>query len=189
MRARTWIVAAVALPFALSGCAVPGTGRAPTAAPATTSAPAPGREPAQPTGSPTGSPGPDAGAVPVAAATFSPGAKKSAEVEVLALRRRGKLLDLVLSITAHSGDETYISVEDFTGTGPSAITLVDNVRLKRYLIVRDSAGALLQPPYWIIKADEASVRTYTFAAPPAEVTRLDVSIGGQPPFRDVPVTS
>jgi hypothetical protein len=125
----------------------------------------------------------------VAAATFSPGAKKSAEVEVLALRRRGKLLDLVLSITAHSGDETYISVQDFTGTGPSAITLVDNVRLKRYLIVRDSAGALLQPPYWIIKADEASVRTYTFAAPPAEVTRLDVSIGGQPPFRDVPVTS
>jgi hypothetical protein len=131
------------------------------------------------------------GGGPLAEATLNPGAGKSAKFAVLALKRRGKLLDLVLKVTLHSKDtaESYISIEEFIGSGDSAITLVDNVRLKRYLIVRDSKDQLLQPQAWIIKADEPETRTYTFAAPPADVTALDVALGGQPPFRDVPVTS
>lgn len=191
MRIRVWIVAAVVLPLAVSGCSLPGSDRAGAPPPAATAAPASPADPASPA-----SPAParepaarDPRPGPLARATFNAGGKRSAEVEVLALKRRGKLLDLVLSITPHSEGESYVSVEAFTGAGPAAITLVDNVRLKRYLIVRDSENRPLQPPYWIIKIGEASVRTYTFPAPEAGVTKLDVSVGSEPPFRDVPVTS
>lgn len=208
MRARTWTVVAV-LPLALTACSAAGIDRATPSAidPAPTSAPAPGREPAarppapDPSGAgpaagfPDGSPGadpsggrPQDGAEPVAGATFKAGTAGSAEVAVIALRRRGKLLDLVLSITAHAKGAGYVSAQEFTGAGPSAITLVDNVRLKRYLIVRDSENRPLQPPNWIVKAGEPSVRTYTFPAPGPEVKALDVSIGSEPPLRDVPVT-
>ncbi|SEG99846.1 hypothetical protein SAMN05444920_114122 [Nonomuraea solani] len=188
MRVRDWIAAAV-VPLTVAACAVPGIGRTTgqtPPAPAPASAPAPGEKPAE--GRPKGSAPQRSEAEPLATATFKPGAELSAEVSVLALKRRGKLLDLVLSITARSKSDTYVSVEEFTGAGPSAITLVDAVRLKRYLIVRDSAGRPLRPPYWIIKVGEASVRTYTFPAPGPEVTELDVSIGAEPPFLNVPVT-
>lgn len=199
MRARTWTAVAV-LPLALTACSAAGIDRATPSAidPAPTSAPAPGREPADrpPTAGPSaGSPAADSsdgrpgdGAEPVARATFKAGTAGSAEIAVIALRRRGKLLDLVLSITARSQGAGYVSAQEFTGAGPSAITLVDNVRLKRYLIVRDSDNRPLQPPNWIVKTGEPSVRTYTFPAPGPEVTALDVSIGSEPPFRDVPVT-
>ncbi|MGW0804027.1 hypothetical protein [Nonomuraea sp. NPDC002799] len=184
-RTRTWMVAAVVLP--LAACSIPGAARptpgATTSAPASVTRSAPGavREPAvQP---------PPAGDKPLAGATFRVDERRSAEVAVMSLKRRGRLLDLVLRFTPRSEGETYISVERFTGAGPSAITLVDNVRLKRYLIVRDSEGRPLAPPYWIIKVGAASLRTYTFPAPEAGVTELDVSIGAEPPFRDVPVTS
>lgn len=112
----------------------------------------------------------------------------TAEFGVLALRRRGDLLDLVLSITPHSEQDGRVSVETFIGDGPSAISLLDDAGRKRYLTVPDSANRphrTQDPP---LEVGETGVRTYTFPAPGPEVTAMDVTIGDAPPLRDVPVT-
>ncbi|MBT2224993.1 hypothetical protein [Nonomuraea sp. NEAU-A123] len=202
MRTRKWLAAAFLLPLALGGCAVPGLGPDHTVTPSSPGSflpppNAPSANPATPAEQQPTNPQTTAsqatdpqGSGALAKATFGAGTPTSADVLVLSLKRRGKLLDLVLSITPHSEKgETYISVEEFTGAGPTAITLVDSVNLKRYLVVRDSQDQPLQPAYWILKMEEAAIRTYTFPAPEGDVTSLDVSIGGWPPFRDVPVTS
>jgi hypothetical protein len=213
MRTRSRIATAFLLSLTLSACGLPGLGgggtspptpsvnapsvNAPSVSAPSVSAPsvsapsanpdAPGDQDPQATAT-TSEPS-RAPAKALAKTTFGSGATLSADVAVLGLRRRGKLLDLVLSFTPHSkkGD-TYISIEEWTGAGPAVITLVDSVNLKRYLVVRDSKDQPLQPPDWILKVDEPATRTYTFPAPDASVTALDVSIGGWPPFRDILVT-
>lgn len=115
------------------------------------------------------------------------GAAHTAEIGVLALRRRGDLLDLVLSITPHSEQVSRISVETFISDDPSAISLMDNAGPKRYLIVPDSTNRPPQKQDPALEVGKSSVRTYTFPAPGPEVTAMDVIIRGAPPFRDVPV--
>ncbi|MEU8402992.1 hypothetical protein AB0C28_48090 [Nonomuraea sp. NPDC048892] len=112
----------------------------------------------------------------------------TAEIGVLTLRRRGDLLDLVLSIMPHTEQARRVSVEAFVGDSPSAISLVDNAGRKRYLTVPDSANRPSRTQDPALEVGEISMRTYTFPAPGPEVTAMDVSIGGAPPLRNVPVT-
>lgn len=82
-----------------------------------------------------------------------------------------------------------ISLYDMNGKSPLYVTLVDPVNLKRYIVVKDSSGSDLA-------ADEVSTdtpsggtvsATYTFAAPPAGVAKIDVQVGEWPTFSDVEI--
>ncbi|WP_143590294.1 hypothetical protein [Thermoactinospora rubra] len=118
------------------------------------------------------------------------------DVAVHSLTRRGKLVDLVFSLTPRlpSGvepKERKVSPYDIVGDKSFEVTLIDTVNLKRHMVVKDSAGKELKPDdVWTnILVGQQLVMTYTFAAPPENVTSMDVHVSDWAPFRDVPVSS
>ncbi|WP_106246067.1 hypothetical protein [Allonocardiopsis opalescens] len=103
------------------------------------------------------------------------------------LRRQGRLLHLVYSV-AHDGDEE-LSLWDFDDAWD--VALVDSVNLRRHSVVADGDQEELAP-YRVdteIPVGAAAPLGYVFAAPPEDVTAMDVYISTFPPFRDVPVSS
>lgn len=128
----------------------------------------------------------------IARATFdslaAPGAK--IEIGIVELRVTGQLAQLTLSITPRVPGSDSPTVYELTKGLDPDVALIDNVNLKRYVVVKDSAGTLLQPD-WIevhLRNGQPNTETYMFAAPPQGVRTMDVVFGPWPPFRDVPVT-
>ncbi|WP_055483853.1 hypothetical protein [Sphaerimonospora mesophila] len=131
----------------------------------------------------------------LAEATFPAPFAKGATVDVAlhGLKRRGQLLDLTFSLTPHapdgSGAREKLSPYRILGQNSFNVTLIDTVNVKRHVVVEDSEGKTLKPDdvFTTILLDQQGMLTYTFAAPPADVTRMDVHIANWTPFHDVPV--
>ncbi|WP_250284719.1 MULTISPECIES: hypothetical protein [unclassified Frankia] len=134
--------------------------------------------------------------VPVASRTAgfrAPGSiSGTVEAGLVGLKADGRLSTLTLLWTPrYTGvpREKEISVFDmFDGHSP-AVTLVDSVNLKRYLVVQDSRNVELGasgPRTKTVNNTPVSA-SYTFAAPPADVRALDVYADDRLLFDDVPV--
>ncbi len=130
-----------------------------------------------------------------ATATFPAPFAKGATVDVAlhGLKRRGRLLDLTFSLTPHapegSGAREKLSPYRILGQNSFNVTLIDTVNVKRHVVVKDSEGKTLKPDdvFTTILLDQPGFLTYTFAAPPADVTHMDVHIADWTPFYDVAV--
>ncbi|MFC7328451.1 hypothetical protein [Marinactinospora rubrisoli] len=113
-----------------------------------------------------------------------------AEVQIHALRVRGELMQLTATVTAEqtgdrSGDSLY-RLYGYMGVQPY---LVDTANLARYNVVRDSGGTLQAPDAGNTHLTYGEPRdlSFTFAAPPEDVTAMDLYVGELPPVTDVPV--
>jgi len=125
-------------------------------------------------------------------APFAP--KGTVDIAVHGLKRRGKLLDLTISVTPHNPENTgdgKINLFGLMGNQSLYVTLIDTVNLKRHLVVKDADGDALEPFSVNVQTmlDQQTVLNYTFAAPPENVTKMDVHVGDWAPFTDVPVES
>jgi hypothetical protein len=121
----------------------------------------------------------------------SPGA--TVQISVLALQVHGQLATLRLGFMPHdpskSADDT-ISMYDMACEGDTDVALVDPVGLKRYVVVSDSENHDLAPNVVTgIQAvsDQTATGDWTFAAPPASVTSIDVQVGAWPTFSNIPI--
>lgn len=132
----------------------------------------------------------------LAKATFPAYFAKGATVDVAIhrLKRRGQLLELSFSLTPRapvgSGARERLSPYRIIGqSGTFQVDLIDTVNLRRHTVVKDSSGKKLKPDdvFTTILLDQPGMLTYTFAAPPADVTKMDVHIANWPPFHDIPV--
>jgi hypothetical protein len=128
----------------------------------------------------------------IAKATFDSSATPGAKVEigVVELRVTGKLAQLTLSITPRVPDGRSPNVYELNGNSDPQVSLIDNINLKRYVVVKDSSGKQLQPDYIYVRLrnGQPNVQTYMFAALPEGVRTVDLVFGQWSPFRDVPVT-
>jgi hypothetical protein len=193
---RVWIGTALCALVLVSGCGgddddsperaeTPAATTAPeaTAAPEETTAP-------EATPTPEGAPEPE----PIAEQTVKAIAARETTVDmaVLGLEVNGELATLRMSFGVHDPEaapDDEFSLWDLNGGQPLYVTLVDPVNLRRYKVVRDSDGSPLESGYieTEVLLDSTTPAQYTFAAPPPDVTEIDVSVGDWPLFRDVPI--
>lgn len=164
-----------------------------TATPATTSA-------AEETGTPTPAPTAEGGTEEVETGDAvaeqtvkARGARETTiDMAVMGLQVDGELATLTVSFTVHdpeaAPDDDY-SLYELNDQQPLYVTLLDPVNLKRYQVVKDSDGNALQSGAveTHVPLDASATAQYTFAAPPADVTEIDVAVGDWPAFRDVPI--
>jgi hypothetical protein len=131
-----------------------------------------------------------------AVATQTVEARESGEttldIEVMGLQVSGELATLSLRYTAHDPEPDEDAVHrlvDLHGGRRLFVTLVDPVNLKRYHVVEDTSGESLSALDLNVDVpvEDSVTADYTFAAPPADVDTIDVSVGDWPPFRDVPI--
>ncbi|WP_017591308.1 hypothetical protein [Nocardiopsis potens] len=119
--------------------------------------------------------------------------KGEATFQINSLTVRGELMQLDYTITpgtpgsdAESDPEIW-KVFDVSLTAPH-IDLVDMENLRRYTVVEDENGDLLQPhPTTVLTYDEPNSFTAFFAAPRDGAEAFDVYLYGMQPIMDVPV--
>jgi hypothetical protein len=114
------------------------------------------------------------------------------DVEVTGLAVSGQLATLTLQYTAHdpeAAEDAQYRLVDLHGGDTLFVTLVDPVNLKRYHVVEDTSGERLESADIDVDVpvDTPTTAEYTFAAPPAGVEKIDVSVGDWPTLRDVPI--
>lgn len=179
----TKIVAVAAAGVLLAGCSSDsGSGDPKESAPAASAAPAGTGPAAVDTG--------DAAAADPAkaiASTTVDAQTGRVDISVLSLTAQGKLAQLALSITPPADDSGFRSINRVFG-GVPAVSLVDPVNLKRYVVVKDSAGKELGAGNAPVAFKGSTTLNYTFAAPPEDVATVDVQFGDFPPFRSVPIS-
>jgi hypothetical protein len=117
---------------------------------------------------------------------------KTVDIEVTGLTVSGQLATLSLQYTAHdpeATEDTQYRLVDLHGGDTLFVTLVDPVNLKRYHVVEDTSGERLESADIDVDVpvDTPTTAEYTFAAPPAGVEKIDVSVGDWPTLRDVPI--
>ncbi|KPM52800.1 hypothetical protein ACG83_25470 [Frankia sp. R43] len=156
--------------------------------PAQTGSVADDRSPAVASAQPGGAPGSPA----AARTTRIKGAGGNVDVGFVDLRVDGRLLQLDLLFTPRYADDpgTEISLYEMAGRRDASVTLIDTTNLLRYTVVEDSGGVALAPAAGTTRArnNEAVSGTYTFAAPPASVTALDVYLNDQLIVDDAPIS-
>ncbi len=114
------------------------------------------------------------------------------DVGFVDLKVGGRLATLTLVWTPrYTGfpRDKEISVFDMFGAHSPAVTLVDSVNLKRYVVVQDNRNVELGasgPRTKTVNNTPVSA-SYTFAAPPADVRTLDVYADDRLLFDDIPV--
>jgi hypothetical protein len=114
------------------------------------------------------------------------------DIQVVGLKVSGQLATLTLQYTAHdpeATEDTQYRLVDLHGGDTLFVTLVDPVNLKRYHVVEDTSGERLESADIDVDVpvDTPATAEYTFAAPPAGVEKIDVSVGDWPTIRDVPI--
>lgn len=114
------------------------------------------------------------------------------EIAIRALKVEDRLMRLTMSFAPKfpsAAPDESINLFEMHGKSTMYVTLVDPVNLKRYVVVKDADRKALEPDQVFTAAvNGASVTgTWTFAAPPADVEKLDVQVGEFPPFSDVEV--
>jgi hypothetical protein len=117
------------------------------------------------------------------------------DIAVLGLAVHGQLATLTVRFTPHFPDKSpddSISLYDMSNNAldQNQVSLVDPVGLKRYLVVEDSNhNALGSDEVYTAAVNNSSVvGHWTFAAPPASVSKISVEVGPFPPFYDVPIS-
>jgi hypothetical protein len=117
------------------------------------------------------------------------------DIAVVGLAVQGQLATLSVRFTPHFPSEPAdksISLYDMSGNAlnQDQVSLVDPVGLKRYLVVKDSNNVALGADEVFTEAVNNSSVTahWTFAAPPANVTKIDVDLGPFQPLNDVPIS-
>lgn len=197
---RRSLTTAVLLCLALSGCGGDDADATPPPAASETSASTGPTDSSSASASATtsASASSSTSASPVAAAaktqqvTISGKVRGTAALGVSAVQVRGQLAVVDVSFTPQLVDEATdaeVSLYDINSATPVTVFLTDPVGLKRYAVVKDSRGIALEGEYVGVSAvsGQTGSVSFTFAAPPADVTSLDVYVGSFPPFRDVPV--
>jgi hypothetical protein len=200
MKLRFFVVALLALVLAIfaAGCGGDddgGDGQDQAATPeATAEATAEGQATATATATAEGDEPAAEGAVPAAIAEQkglkARGAKETTvDIAVTGLKVDGELATLSLAFTMYGSEDTSDSLFELNGGYRLFVTLVDPVNLKRYMVVTDSDGRELQSDAseTYVPQDGTTTAQYTFAAPPPNVTEIDVAVGDWPIFRDVPI--
>ncbi|MGI5326372.1 hypothetical protein [Actinomadura nitritigenes] len=128
---------------------------------------------------------------PLVKGTFDSPLAQGAKVDIaiMGLRVKGALATLTTQMTPHVPGGQRINAYRLNGEHGLGTSLIDPVNLKRYIVVKDSAGKELQTDDIFINMtnDQATPFYYTFAAPPENVKAIDVQIGSWPTFHDVPV--
>jgi hypothetical protein len=114
------------------------------------------------------------------------------DLAITGLRVDGELAELSVRYSMHDPEaepDAAYSLYELNNQQPLYVTMVDPVNLKRYNVVKDSDGQALQTDEvgTDVPLDGSTTAQYTFAAPPADVTEIDVSVGDWPTFRDVPI--
>ncbi|MBX6765600.1 MAG: hypothetical protein IRY90_00315 [Actinomadura rubrobrunea] len=172
-------IAAAAFMVAATGCSVFGTGGDSEGSSATPKS--------------TASAGVDVNKT-VAKATFpSPLADgATVDVKIHGLHRTGKLAVLTVSMTPHvpgEVDDDDISPYDINGGRGIYPYLVDTVNLKRHVLLKDAEDKELgsDDVFTDGRNNTPMYLRYIFAAPPENVSTMDVYLGEWPPFRNVPL--
>ena len=201
--------AAALLGLVGAGCGVlPGSSSPPSSAPPTGGASS-STAPTAPSGSATPTSGPtDAGPV-LGTRTFSvagtySGTRLQMRLDLVALKRRGDLLDLEARLSNLSTDMTKDQRwqvagrfngavrDDLNATDGafSGVTITDLPGKKRYLVAADSARACVCTTglsSTFVGAGQTLELDATYAAPPTSTTTVDVSVPTLGTFRDVPI--
>lgn len=200
MRQRVIAAAVAAAALTLGGCGgdddEPDRAATPTATPAATEPGDEATETATPTATATATGGAAEGGPAQALAEQTVQARgardTTVDIRVLSLAVAGRLATLTLEFSAHdpsaAPDDTF-TLYDLNGSNTLFVTLLDTVNLRRYKVVQDTSGQFLESrdSRTAVPLDGTATAEYTFAAPPADVTEIDVSVGDWPTFRDVPI--
>ncbi|MEU4510683.1 lipoprotein [Nonomuraea wenchangensis] len=117
-----------------------------------------------------------------------------ARVDLTGLKRQGRTATLTWVVTALDGK---VNVHNGLGTGTldftvSGVALIDPVNAKRYRVARNGTGADAEcvcsgTQGQFLKKGEASTLYAVFAAPPADVSTINVEMPGIGVFTDVPI--
>ncbi|MGP3955347.1 hypothetical protein ACTWPT_05070 [Nonomuraea sp. 3N208] len=118
-----------------------------------------------------------------------------ARVEITALKRQGRTVSLNWTVTATDGK---VNVHNGLGTAPldftvSGVSLIDPVNAKRYRVARNGTGEDAEcvcsgTQGQFLESGEASTLYAVFAAPPADVTKVNVEMPTIGVFTDVPIS-
>lgn len=190
----SWLtVVALSGVLVLGGCGGGDDGNddSPTATPTATSAPNEEAATATPTATPVVEDGAE-GALAQQTVKARGSRSTTVDIAVTGLEVQGELATLTLSFAVHdpdaAPDETF-SLYDLNDGNSLYVTLLDPVNLRLYNVVKDSGGAGLESEatQTNVPLDGSADARYTFAAPPADVTEIDVSVGDWPTFRDIPI--
>lgn len=110
--------------------------------------------------------------------------------DIYSIKRQGKLAILTMSVTPTFSTKESPSLYSLLGAAASfSPELVDPINLRVYTVVRATNGPLSTNP---VRSRTSSGRPLfiwaAFAAPPANVTKLNLNVHDSvPPFMDVPV--
>ncbi|MEV4367337.1 lipoprotein [Nonomuraea sp. NPDC049637] len=180
----------------LSGCGMVSGGQPRAAAKeATTTAPAPQQTAPQQTPAQTAPPQADVVVATREAKVGSGDQYGRARVEITALKRQGRTVTLNWTITAVEGK---VNVHNGLGGGGfdytvSNVSLIDPVNAKRYRVARNGTAAdatcvCSGTQGQFLEAGESSTLYAVFAAPPPEVTKVNVEMPMLGVLTDVPLS-
>ncbi|MFI7441390.1 hypothetical protein [Nonomuraea indica] len=123
------------------------------------------------------------------------GQSGEARVEITALKRQGRTVSLNWTVTALSGN---VNLHNGMSTGPltfsvDAVSLIDPVNAKRYRVARNGSGSDAEcvcsaTQGQFLKKDESSTLYAVFAAPPPDVTKINVEMPMIGVITDVPIS-
>ncbi|MDX3111217.1 hypothetical protein ACIBO5_03220 [Nonomuraea angiospora] len=118
-----------------------------------------------------------------------------ARVDILGLKRQGRTLSLNWAITALDGK---VNVHNGLGTAPldftvSAVSLIDPVNAKRYRVARNGTGQDARcvcsgTQGQFLEKGQTSTLYAVFAAPPADVTKINIEMPMIGVLTDVPIS-
>jgi hypothetical protein len=118
-----------------------------------------------------------------------------ARADITSLKRQGKTISLNWTITATDGK---VNLHNGMGGGTldytvSAVSLIDPVNAKRYRVARNGTGADAEcvcsgTQGQFLETGEASSLYAVFAAPPADVTKINIEMPMIGVFTDVPIS-
>ncbi|MET8861644.1 hypothetical protein ABZW11_01685 [Nonomuraea sp. NPDC004580] len=119
----------------------------------------------------------------------------TARVDITSLRRQGKTVSLTWTVTATDGK---VNLHNGMGRGPldftvSKVSLIDPVNAKRYRVARNGTGQDAEcvcsgTQGQFLESGEASTLYAVFAAPPPDVTKVNVEMPMIGVLSDVPIS-
>ncbi|MBB6350833.1 hypothetical protein ACWGH8_02915 [Nonomuraea muscovyensis] len=125
----------------------------------------------------------------------SGGQSGAARAEISALKRQGRTVTLTWTVTALSGS---VNLHNGMSTATleysvDAVSLIDPVNAKRYRVARNGSGSDAEcvcsdTQGQFLKKDETSTLYAVFAAPPPDVTKINVEMPMIGVITDVPIS-
>ena len=125
----------------------------------------------------------------------SAGQYGKARVDITGLKRQGRTISLNWTVTATDGK---VNLHNGMGGGSldytvSAVSLIDPVNAKRYRVARNGTGEDAQcvcsgTQGQFLESGEASTLYAVFAAPPPDVTKINIEMPMMGVFTDVPIS-